>query len=61
LRRRTLAVRVFDAEGMMTGCELIEGIWLEDAIEQQFAEPRAHYLQVHFAAPRCYAAKVERA
>ena len=61
LRRRTLAVRGFDAEGMMTGCELIEGIWLEDAIERQFAAPRAHYLHVHFAAPGCYAAKIERA
>jgi hypothetical protein len=61
LRRRSLAVRGFDAEGMMTGSELIEGIWLEDAIERQFAKPRAHYLHVHFAAPGCYAAKVERA
>jgi len=61
LRRRTLAVRGFDADGMMTGWELIEGIWLEQAIERQFAEPRAQYLHVHFAAPGCYAAKIERA
>ena len=60
LRRRTLAVRGFDDKGMMTGCELIEGIWLEEAIERQFAEPRAHYLHIHFAAPGCYAARVER-
>src|SRR5262245_54035026 len=56
LRRRTLAVRGFD-----TGWELIEGIWLEEAIERQFADPRARYLHVHFAAPGCYAARVERA
>jgi len=61
LRRRTLAVRGFDDKGMMTGWELIEGIWLEEAIERQFAEPRAHYLHIHFAAPGCYAARVERA
>jgi Protein of unknown function (DUF1203) len=61
LRRRTLAVRGFDENGMMTGWELIEGIWLEEAIERQFADPRAQYLHVHFAAPGCYAAKVERA
>ena len=61
LRRRTLAVRGFDENGMMTGWELIEGIWLEEAIERQFADPRARYLHVHFAAPGCYAAKVERA
>ena len=39
LRRRTLAVRGFDENGMMTGWELIEGIWLEEAIERQFADP----------------------
>ena len=61
LRRRTLAVRGFDGSGMMTGWELIEGIWLEEAIERQFADPRAQYLHLHFAAPGCYAARVERA
>jgi len=61
LRRRTLAVRGFDAEGMMTGHELIEGVFLEEAIERQFADGSAAYLHVHFAAPGCYAAKVERA
>ena len=61
LRRRTLAVRGFDGEGMMTACEIVEGIWLQEAIERQFADGRAHYLHVHFAAPGCYAAKVERA
>jgi hypothetical protein len=61
LRRRTLAVRGFDDKGMMTGWELIEGIWLEEAIERQFGAPRAQYLHLHFAAPGCYAARVERA
>jgi hypothetical protein len=61
LRRRTLAVRGFDDTGMMTGWELIEGIWLEEAIERQFANAGAQYLHVHFAAPGYYAAKVERA
>jgi hypothetical protein len=61
LRRRTLAVRGFDGKGMMTGSELIEGIWLEEAIERQFDVPGAQYLHVHFAAPGCYAARIERA
>ena len=61
LRRRTLAVRGFDHKAMMTGWELIEGVALEEAIARQFAEPRAHYLHIHFAAPGCYAARVERA
>jgi hypothetical protein len=61
LRKRTLALRAFDAEAMMTGYELTEGTQLEAAIARQFAEPRASYLHVHFAAPGCYAARVERA
>jgi len=56
LRKRTLAVRGFDGNAMMTGWELIEGVKLEEAIERQFANPRTSYLHVHFAAPGCYAA-----
>jgi len=61
LRKRTLAVRAFDAGAMMVGAELIEGEKLESAIARQFADPRAAYLHVHFAAPGCYAARIERA
>ena len=61
LRGRTLAVRAFDADGMMAGWELVEGDQLEGAIARLLAEPRAVYLHVHFAAPGCYAARVERA
>jgi hypothetical protein len=61
LRKRTLALRAFDADGMMIGFELVEGIELESAIGRHFADPRAAYLHLHFAAPGCYAACVERA
>jgi Protein of unknown function (DUF1203) len=61
LRKRTLAVRAFGADGMMIGFELVEGEELESAIERLLADPRAAYLHVHFAAPGCYAARVDRA
>ena len=61
LRTRTLAARSFDADGMMVERELVEGTALESAIERLLANPRAAYLHVHFAAPGCYAARVERA
>jgi hypothetical protein len=61
LRKRTLVVRAFDGDAMMVGFELVEGVKLESAIERQFTDPRAVYLHVHFAAPGCYAASVERA
>jgi hypothetical protein len=61
LRTRTLAARAFDKDGMMVDRELTEGTALEGAIERLFANTRAAYLHVHFAAPGCYAARVERA
>ena len=61
LRIRTLAVRAFDAQGMMQGWELVEGRELEAAIGRLFANPAAAYLHVHFAAPGCYAARILRA
>jgi hypothetical protein len=61
LRLRTLAVRAFDANAMMVGWELVDGMTLEGTIERLFADPRAQYLHIHFAAPGCYAARVERA
>ena len=61
LRTRTLALRAFDADAMMIAWDVIEGVELEQAITRQFADPRAAYLHVHFAAPGCYAARVERA
>src|SRR5215472_5232945 len=60
LRIRTLAVRAFDSGAMMVGWELVEGRELEAAIERLFLKPRANYLHVHFAAPGCYAARVDR-
>jgi hypothetical protein len=58
LRKRTLAVRAFDGDAMMVGFELSRA---SSSIERQFTDPRAAYLHVHFAAPGCYAASVERA
>ena len=61
LRIRTLAVRAFDADAMMVGWELIDGHRLEAAVKRLFANPRAAYLHVHYAAPGCYAARIDRA
>ena len=61
LRIRTLAVRAFDENAMMVGWELVDGRELEGAIERRFADPRAAYLHLHYAAAGCYAARVDRA
>jgi len=61
LRLRKLAVRAWDADAMMVGHEFVEGRELESAIDRLFANPTAAYLHIHFAAPGCYAARVQRA
>lgn len=61
LRLRPLAVRAFDASAMMLDAELVDGRRLEQSIERMLALPGAAYLHIHFAAPGCYAARVERA
>jgi Protein of unknown function (DUF1203) len=61
LRTRTLAVRAFDSNGMMVERELVQGTELEGAVDRLLALPAAAYLHVHFAAPGCYAARVDRA
>jgi hypothetical protein len=61
LRIRQLAGRSFDRNGMMVGWELVDGQKLEGAIERLFADPNAAYLHVHYAAPGCYAARIDRA
>ena len=60
LRIRMLAVRAFDTAAMMVGWELVDGRDLEGAIERLFADPRAAYLHAHYAAPGCYAARIDR-
>jgi hypothetical protein len=60
LRKRTLAVRAFDRNAMMVGHQLVEGTALEQAIEMLFRDPRAAYLHAHYAAPGCYAARIDR-
>ena len=61
LRLRKLAARAFDANAMMVGFELVDGRDVEGAIEKLLADPRAAYLHLHFAAPGCYAARVDKA
>ena len=61
LRCRSLAVRAFDNKAMMVGWELVDGSDLEPALGRLLADPRAAYLHIHYAAPGCYAARVDRA
>jgi hypothetical protein len=61
MRRRTIALRGFDAEHMLVKAELADGKALAGPIALLFADPRIAYIQAHYAAPGCYAARIDRA
>ncbi|MEP6938252.1 MAG: DUF1203 domain-containing protein [Rudaea sp.] len=61
LRRRLLSLRGFDAHGMMTACDVVEGRDLETLVERMLADAATEYLHAHIARPGCYAARIERA
>jgi hypothetical protein len=61
LRRRLLSLRGFDAHGMMTAADVVEGRDLEALIERLLADRATEYLHAHIARPGCYAARIERA
>lgn len=61
LSRRLLSVRAFDADGMMTDADVVEGSALEPLIERFMAAPQTAYLHVHNAKRGCFAARVDRA
>ena len=60
LRSRTLSVRAFDDSGMMIDAATVDGRELEPIILKQLTDARVRFLHVHFAAPGCYAARVDR-
>ncbi len=60
LRSRTLSVRAFDDHDMMKAAELVDGAEVEPVIERLLADPRVAFLHIHYAAPGCFAARVDR-
>ena len=61
LAARPLSVRAFDADHMMIDADLTPGAEAAELFERLLADPRASYLQAHYARRGCYAARVERA
>lgn len=58
---RTLSVRAYDAQGMMTDADLTEGRDLPALIDRFLADPEVAYLHAHNAKRGCFAARIERA
>jgi hypothetical protein len=57
---RTLSLRAYDAEGMMTDADLVEGRELTALIDRFFADPSVAYLHAHNAKRGCFAARIDR-
>jgi len=60
-RSRLLSVRAYDANALMVGAEVVDGMALEDPVARFFDDPRVEYLHVHNARPGCFNCRVERA
>ncbi|MEO7692068.1 MAG: DUF1203 domain-containing protein [Sphingomonas sp.] len=57
---RTLSLRAYDADGMMTDADLAEGRELTALIDRFFADPSVAYLHAHNAKRGCFAARIDR-
>ncbi len=58
---RTLSIRAYDANGMMTDADLTEGRDLPTLIDRFFGDPAVAWLHAHNAKRGCFAARIDRA
>jgi hypothetical protein len=58
---RLIAVRAFDEQHMMIDADVSEGEAIAELFARLLDNPKASYLQAHYARRGCYAARVERA
>lgn len=65
MRRRPIALRIFDQDSMLIGADLVlggtDGADVRDAILRAFDRPTAAYIHAHNAAHGCFAAAIRRA
>lgn len=61
MRGRPIALRIFDAEGMLIGADLAVGDGVDPAIRKAFERPEAAYIHAHNAAHGCFSARIDRA
>lgn len=60
LGRRLLSVRAYDAQGMMTDADVVDGADLASRLEAWFAEPAVDRIQMHTARRGCFMAEARR-
>lgn len=60
LTQRPIALRLFDANGMLVGADMGMNVDLKSKIEQAFTRPDVSYIHAHNAMHGCFAAEVCR-
>jgi hypothetical protein len=60
LKRRAIALRSYDARGMMLDADIADGDGIEPLILRLFENPDAVFLHAHNAKRGCYAGLIER-
>lgn len=60
LRSRVISLRGFDREGFLITAELAEGMALEAHLDTMLEDPDVDTIDLHFAAPGCFAARAVR-
>jgi hypothetical protein len=58
---RLLALRAFDAAGLMIDADIVEGRECAALIRRLLALPETSYVHAHYAKRGCYAGRIERA
>jgi hypothetical protein len=61
LRGRSIALRAYDADGMLLGAQLALADDVAEKARELLGDPAAAYLHAHNAAHGCYAARIDRA
>ncbi len=61
MRPRMLALRGFDAAGMIVDADLVDGKSVETLIARLLGDARVSYIHAHYAKFGCYSARIERA
>ena len=58
---RTLSIRAYDADAMLTDAAVLPGERFVDGVRELIEDPGTAFLHVHFAGPGCFAFRVDRA
>jgi hypothetical protein len=57
---RTLSIRAYDADAMLTDAAVLPGERFEETASEMLDDPDTAFLHVHFAGPGCFAFRVDR-